>query len=90
MSFYGTTAVVVNFIRSSRPDGSRTGAPLDPGTANAQPGALGMGLQSAVAITRFNTFFIYFVPILGAWIAVCSRPNYLPRKYEHMLIRTFV
>lgn len=68
MSYYGTTAVFTNFIQDPNP-GTRTGAALHPNSAEAQPGALGMGQQAATGITTYNQFWIYMMPLLGAYVA---------------------
>ncbi|EAW22638.1 putative MFS peptide transporter [Aspergillus fischeri NRRL 181] len=63
-SYYGTTAVFVNFIQQPLPDGSSTGA-----GHSGQSGALGMGQRASTGLTTFNTFWCYLMPILGAYIA---------------------
>ncbi|PWY77400.1 MFS peptide transporter, putative [Aspergillus heteromorphus CBS 117.55] len=63
-SYYGTTAVYVNFIQQPLPAGSTTGAGF-----SGQSGALGQGERTSTALTTFNTFWCYVMPILGAWIA---------------------
>ncbi|KAJ9239149.1 hypothetical protein DTO169E5_4439 [Paecilomyces variotii] len=63
-SYYGTTAVFVNFIQQPLPAGSRTGAGFE-----GQSGALGMGQRASTGLTMFNTFWCYVTPILGAWVA---------------------
>ncbi|KAF2679491.1 PTR2-domain-containing protein [Lentithecium fluviatile CBS 122367] len=68
MSYYGTIVVYNNFIQDENP-GTSTGRAPNPKDDNSQPGALGMGQQAAVGISRFNQFWIYIIPILGAWIA---------------------
>lgn len=60
-SYYGTTAVFVNFLQQPRPFGSRTGAVnLSPECYNApgwseaacaQPGGLGQGQQTSTGLT---------------------------------------
>ncbi|KAJ5129149.1 Major facilitator superfamily domain general substrate transporter [Penicillium bovifimosum] len=70
-SYYGTTAVFVNFLQRPLPDGSTTGA-LVAGTSdwsNGSPGALGLGQQASTGLTLFNSFWSYFMPLLGAVIA---------------------
>ncbi|SPO31518.1 probable PTR2 - Di- and tripeptide permease [Ustilago trichophora] len=64
-SYYGCVQVFQNFIQQPRPVGSRTGA----GGANNQSGALGEGQQAATGLTTFNTFWVYCMPILGAYLA---------------------
>ncbi|CAI7666562.1 unnamed protein product [Penicillium bialowiezense] len=70
-SYYGTTAVFVNFIQRPLPKGSTTGA-LVAGTSdwsNGTPGALGMGQQASTGLTLFNSFWSYIMPLAGAWVA---------------------
>ncbi|KAK1760537.1 putative peptide transporter ptr2 [Echria macrotheca] len=64
-SYYGTTAVFTNFIQWPLPLGSTTGADFGHG----QAGALGLGQQKATALTTFNSFFQYTMPLFGAYIA---------------------
>ena len=68
MSYYGTIVVYNNFIQDPNP-GTPTGRAPNPKDDDSQPGALGMGQQAAVGIIRFNQWWIYIMPILGAWIA---------------------
>jgi POT family proton-dependent oligopeptide transporter len=66
-SYYGTTALFVNFIQQPRPYGSRTGAIVQnelcysqPGwdeAACSQPGGLGQGQQASTGLTTFNQFW---------------------------------
>ncbi|EAU29347.1 conserved hypothetical protein [Aspergillus terreus NIH2624] len=65
-SYYGTTAVFVNFIQRPLPEGSTTGA-LTPG--HDVPGALGMGQQASTGLTLFNAFWSYIMPLAGAFMA---------------------
>ncbi|KAJ5569355.1 hypothetical protein N7450_011841 [Penicillium hetheringtonii] len=67
-SYYGTTAVFVNFIQRPLPDGSTTGALLS-GFSNGVPGALGMGQRASTGLTLFNQFWSYIMPLVGAWVA---------------------
>ncbi|KAI0746798.1 oligopeptide transporter [Daedaleopsis nitida] len=60
-SYYGSTVVFTNFIQQPLP--SRTGASLE------QPGALGMGQRASTGIGTFNTFWVYVIPLFGAYIA---------------------
>lgn len=64
-SYYGTTAVFVNFIQYPLPDGSTTGSS---GT-NAQSGALGLGQRASTGLTTFNSMWAYFMPLVGAYMA---------------------
>ncbi|KAF5019859.1 hypothetical protein F66182_8138 [Fusarium sp. NRRL 66182] len=65
-SYYGSSVLYTNFVAQQLPEGSTTGAPLDP---NDQAGALGMGPKAAQGISLFNQFFAYFMPLIGAWVA---------------------
>ncbi|KXG51710.1 Major facilitator superfamily domain, general substrate transporter [Penicillium griseofulvum] len=70
-SYYGTTAVFVNFIQRPLPDGSSAGN-LVAGVSdwsNDSPGALGMGQQASTGLTLFNAFWSYIMPLFGAMIA---------------------
>ncbi|KAF2459471.1 oligopeptide transporter [Lineolata rhizophorae] len=64
-SYYGTTAVFVNFIQRELPEGSTTGSA---GT-DGQAGALGMGQRASTGLTTFNQFWSYVMPLVGAYIA---------------------
>lgn len=72
-SYYGTTIVYTNFIQQALPAGSRTGA----GGAHGQSGALGMGQQASTAVTTFNQFWQYFMPLFGAYVAGESNDHVL-------------
>jgi POT family proton-dependent oligopeptide transporter len=63
-SYYGTQVVFTNYIQQPLPDGSRTGA----GHAG-QSGAMGRGQQTANGLNTFNTFWVYVVPLFGAYVA---------------------
>ncbi|QMW34520.1 hypothetical protein G4B84_009986 [Aspergillus flavus NRRL3357] len=63
-SYYGTTAVFVNFIQQPLPPNSSTGA----GHAG-QSGALGMGQRVSTGLTTLNVFWCYVTAIIGAWVA---------------------
>lgn len=54
-SYYGTTAVFVNFIQQPLPEGSTTGAGF-----SAQSGALGMGQRASTGLTTLWVFFMCF------------------------------
>jgi proton-dependent oligopeptide transporter, POT family len=56
---------VTNFIQQPLPDGSKTGAA---GT-HGQAGALGKGQRASTGIGTFNQFWVYFTPLLGAYVA---------------------
>jgi POT family proton-dependent oligopeptide transporter len=47
------------------PRGSRTGA----GGHDRVSGALGRGIQAATGLTTFNQFWVYVIPLFGAYIA---------------------
>ncbi|KAK6362359.1 hypothetical protein TWF730_006053 [Orbilia blumenaviensis] len=64
-SYYGTTVVFTNFIQQSRPEGSRTGA----GGHDGQSGALGRGQRASTGLGTFNTFWVYLLPLFGAYVA---------------------
>ncbi|KAJ6117743.1 hypothetical protein N7512_007468 [Penicillium capsulatum] len=70
-SYYGVTAVFVNFIQRPLPESSTTGA-LVAGVSNFDsdvPGALGMGQRASTGLTLFNQFWSYIMPLFGAWVA---------------------
>ncbi|KAJ5160750.1 peptide transporter ptr2 [Penicillium canariense] len=69
-SYYGTTAVFVNFIQRPLPANSRSGA-LAAGADfnNDVPGALGMGQRASTGLTLFNQFWSYIMPLAGAYVA---------------------
>ncbi|KAF2654156.1 Ptr2 peptide transporter [Lophiostoma macrostomum CBS 122681] len=68
ISYYGTTQVYSNFLAQYRP-GTNTGAAVDPHTKDAQPGALGLGQQTAQTILLLNAMWTYLVPVAGIYIA---------------------
>jgi len=63
-SYYGTTAVFVNFIQQPLPEGSNTGAGF-----SGQSGALDMGQRASTGLTTFNAFWAYIMPLFGAYVA---------------------
>jgi POT family proton-dependent oligopeptide transporter len=63
-SYYGTTAVFVNFIQQPLPKGSTTGAGF-----SGQSGALDMGQRASTGLTTFNAFWAYIMPLAGAYMA---------------------
>ncbi|GAA5912857.1 hypothetical protein JCM6882_009497, partial [Rhodosporidiobolus microsporus] len=65
LSYYGCTVVFTNFIQRGLPEGSTTGAY----SGDQRAGALGMGQQASTGLTTFNQFFVYTVPLFGAYIA---------------------
>ncbi|KAE8225928.1 hypothetical protein CF319_g1406 [Tilletia indica] len=68
LSYYGAVQVFQNFVQRPLPDCSTTGASACAGP-NASSGALGYGQRAATAISNTNNFWVYIMPILGAWIA---------------------
>ncbi|CAL1710845.1 unnamed protein product [Somion occarium] len=64
-SYYGTQVVYTNFIQQRLPPGSRTGA----GGRDGQSGALGMGQRASTGLNTFNQFWVYVIPLFGAYIA---------------------
>ncbi|KAL1943975.1 hypothetical protein VTO73DRAFT_3793 [Trametes versicolor] len=62
-SYYGSTVVFTNFIQQKLPPGSQTGADVK------QAGALGLGQRASTGIGTFNTFWVYIIPLFGAYIA---------------------
>ena len=68
-AYYGTTAVMVNYIQRPMPVGSVTGN--DP-RSNGRPGALGFGQKASTGLVLFNKFWAYFIPLFGGMSAQCS------------------
>ncbi|CDO75854.1 hypothetical protein BN946_scf184833.g5 [Trametes cinnabarina] len=62
-SYYGSTVVFTNFIQQPLPPGSKTGADVQ------QAGALGLGQRASTGIGTFNSFWVYVIPLFGAYIA---------------------
>ncbi|KAK6856238.1 hypothetical protein PG990_000736 [Apiospora arundinis] len=83
-SYYGSYVLYSNFVRNARPPGSRTGA-LVPGVDENEylPGALGMGMKAAQAISLVNQFWAYMMPLFGAWLADAKYGRY---KVIHIAI----
>jgi POT family proton-dependent oligopeptide transporter len=65
-SYYGCVIVFQNFIQHPLPAGSKTGASHDP---NTSAGALGRKQQTATGLTTFNSFWVYVIPLFGAYLA---------------------
>ncbi|CAK7245987.1 MAG: hypothetical protein STHCBS139747_007608 [Sporothrix thermara] len=63
-SYYGVMIVITNFIQWPMPAGSTSGA-----APHGQPGAMGFGQRTATAVTTFNVFWQYLMPLLGAYVA---------------------
>lgn len=59
-----TFFAVTNFIQQPMPDGSKTGAGF-----GGQSGALNMGQQASTGLTTFNQFWVYLLPLFGAYVA---------------------
>jgi POT family proton-dependent oligopeptide transporter len=64
-SYYGSTVVFTNFIQQPLPKGSKTGA----GFKDGQSGALNKGQQASTGIGTFNQFWVYLMPLFGAYVA---------------------
>ncbi|KAH8719134.1 MFS peptide transporter-like protein Ptr2 [Phaeosphaeriaceae sp. PMI808] len=81
-SYYGTSAVFVNFIQKDLPPGSKTGAGFlkKPGS-----GALGMGQRASTGLTMFNQFWSYITPLGGAWLADEYFGRYLTIQYANIV-----
>ncbi|KAM0335505.1 hypothetical protein ACHAQA_000553 [Verticillium albo-atrum] len=80
-AYYGTTAVFVNFISYPLPEGSTTGAS---GT-HGQAGALGLGQQVSTAVTLFNSFWSFFMPLLGGYLADTYWGRFMTIQYAIVL-----
>jgi POT family proton-dependent oligopeptide transporter len=65
-SYYGVGGVFTNFIQRPMPEGSTTGAPVD---GNGTPGALGMGLRVATALSTLFTLMAFTTPLAGGALA---------------------
>ncbi|CAG8957163.1 hypothetical protein HYFRA_00009364 [Hymenoscyphus fraxineus] len=80
-SYYGTTAVFVNFIQKDLPPGSKTGAGFlrSPGS-----GALGLGQRASTGLVTFNSFWSYFTPLFGAYLADQYWGRYLTIQYANL------
>jgi proton-dependent oligopeptide transporter, POT family len=70
-TYYGTTNIFNNYIRSPLPRGSKTGAVVNAidRAGNGVAGALGKRNEISFSIRTFNTFFVYVTPIIGAILA---------------------
>ncbi|CAI6091904.1 unnamed protein product [Clonostachys chloroleuca] len=78
-SYYGTSAVFVNFIQKPLPPGSNTGS----GFLKTSSGALGMGQRASTGLTTFNQFWSYFTPLIGAYLADTYWGRYLTIQYSN-------
>ena len=65
-SYYSCQTLLSNFVTNPLPEGSGTGK-LMPGSVN--PGALGLGVPTATAITYTLTFVAYLVPLYAGYVA---------------------
>lgn len=91
-SYYGTTAVFVNFLQQPRPFGSRTGAIVENMTCyNApgwdmdscmQAGGLGKGQQTSTGLTTFNQFWAYVMPLVGGYVADTYLGRYMTIQWS--------
>ncbi|KAF2019146.1 peptide transporter PTR2-A [Aaosphaeria arxii CBS 175.79] len=81
-SYYGTSAVFVNFIQKDLPKGSKTGAGflIKPGS-----GALGLGQRASTGLTTFNSFWSYFTPLFGAYLADQYWGRYKTIQYANIV-----
>ncbi|KAF5522952.1 putative peptide transporter ptr2 [Colletotrichum aenigma] len=83
-AYYGTTAVFVNFIAYPLPPNSTTGA----GGTLEQAGALGLGQRASTALTLFNSFWSYVMPLVGGYLADTYWGRYLTIQYA-IVVATF-
>ncbi|RSH82130.1 hypothetical protein EHS25_006063 [Saitozyma podzolica] len=67
-SYYGVTGVFTNFIQRPLPAGGN-GAGAPPAGTQESAGALGLGLQTATALTVLFTFLAYCTPLIGGYHA---------------------
>ncbi|PPR08189.1 hypothetical protein CVT24_001572 [Panaeolus cyanescens] len=83
-SYYGTTNIFNNYIRSELPPGSKNGAVVfDP--ANNVAGALNKGQPVSFSIRTFNTFWVYITPWIGGILADTKWG-----RYKTIMIFSFV
>ncbi|RWA11693.1 hypothetical protein EKO27_g3421 [Xylaria grammica] len=68
-SYYGVKAVFNNYLQFPLPEGGDGSGAVDPSKPNSHAGALGLGLQTASALSLLFTFLAYVIPIFGAWWA---------------------
>ena len=57
----------------------------DPSQASVSPGALNMGQRAATGLTTMNQFWVYLIPLFGAYVA----DTYLGR-YNTIMISVFI
>ncbi len=63
-SYYGVTGCLSNFIQFDLPEGGNGAGATKKGTQET-PGALGLGLQAASALTLLLTFLAYVAPLVS-------------------------
>lgn len=68
-SYYGTTVVYTDFIQQPNPQFGSSGAGIYDDPDIQQSGALGMGQRASTGLGTFNTFWVYIIPLFGAYIA---------------------
>ncbi|KAI0533841.1 POT family protein [Xylaria digitata] len=68
-SYYGVKAVFNNYLQFPLPEGGDGTGAINPSKPNSHAGALGLGLQTASALSLLFTFLAYVLPIPSAWIA---------------------
>ncbi|RMZ90449.1 hypothetical protein DV736_g2322, partial [Chaetothyriales sp. CBS 134916] len=67
-SYYGTQILFQNYVQ--RKLLTSTGrAPNPGGSSDNNPGALGQGQEAATGLSTFFSFWCYFTPLIGAWVA---------------------
>ncbi|RAR15159.1 peptide transporter ptr2-a [Stemphylium lycopersici] len=81
-SYYGTSAVFVNFIQKPLPPGSTTGAGF---LKSSGSGALDMGQRASTGLTMFNQFWSYITPLGGAWLADEYWGRYNTIQYSNLV-----
>ncbi|WWD10490.1 hypothetical protein V865_008626 [Kwoniella europaea PYCC6329] len=67
-SYYGVSGCFTNFIQRPLPDGGN-GAGAPPAGTQQSAGALGLGLQTANALTVTFQFLVFCTPLLGGYLA---------------------
>jgi proton-dependent oligopeptide transporter, POT family len=68
-SYYGTTGPFTNFIQRPLPPGGNGAGAIDLSQPEQRTGFLDRGIQTAVAVTTFFSFWSYISPVLGAIVA---------------------
>ncbi|KAJ8131049.1 hypothetical protein O1611_g2580 [Lasiodiplodia mahajangana] len=85
-SYYGVKAVFNNFLQFPLPEGGNGAGAIDPSKPNSHAGALGLGLQTASALTLLFTFLAYVIPIFGAWWADTKIGRYPAIVYGVLIV----